>query len=93
MYPPPKIEGWNQGHSDIGQCAPPNQNFKKKFKNLGMKPGKSKVRIWDRSNIWQAMYYDLTTIHVDLIQMDDSPADSCAISPTAFLLLTRMCTF
>ena len=29
---------------------------------------------------------DLTTIQVDLIQMDDYPDDSCAISPTAFLL-------
>ena len=29
---------------------------------------------------------DLTTIQVNSIQMDDHPADSCAISPTAFLL-------
>ena len=26
-----------------------------------------------------------TTIQVDIIQMDDNPADSCAISPMAFL--------
>ena len=29
---------------------------------------------------------DLTMIQVDLTQMDDYPADSCAISPTTFLL-------
>ena len=29
---------------------------------------------------------NLTMIQVDIIQMDDYPADSCAISPTAFLL-------
>ena len=29
---------------------------------------------------------DLTMIQVDLIQMDDYPADGCTISPTAFLL-------
>ena len=33
-----------------------------------------------------------TTIQVDLIQMDDYPADSCAIRPTAFLLISlRIC--
>ena len=26
-------------------------------------------------------------IQVDFVQMDDYPADSCAISPTAFLLV------
>ena len=30
--------------------------------------------------------YDLTTIQVDLIQMGDYTADSCAIIPMAFLL-------
>ena len=34
---------------------------------------------------------DFTTIQVDLIQMDDYPAHSCAISPTAFLLITVSC--
>ena len=29
---------------------------------------------------------DLTTMHVDLIQMDDFLADGCDISPTTFLL-------
>ena len=29
---------------------------------------------------------NLTMIQVDIIQMDDYPAESCAISPTAFLL-------
>ena len=29
---------------------------------------------------------NLTMIQVDIIQMDDYPADSCAISPTALLL-------
>ena len=33
----------------------------------------------------RAMYYDLTTIQVDLIQMDYYPADGCAINPAAFL--------
>ena len=28
----------------------------------------------------------LTMIQVDFIQMNDYPADSCAVSPTAFLL-------
>ena len=29
---------------------------------------------------------NLTMIQVDIIQMDDYPTDSCAISPMAFLL-------
>ena len=29
---------------------------------------------------------NLTMIQVDFIQMDDYPADSCAINPAAFLL-------
>ena len=33
---------------------------------------------------------NLTMIQVNIIQMDDYPADSCAISPTAFLLLKTM---
>ena len=35
---------------------------------------------------------DFTIIQVDLIQMDDCPDDSCAISPTAFLfyVFTKM---
>ena len=33
---------------------------------------------------------DLTMIQVDLIQMDDQPADSCAINPTAFLFITPL---
>ena len=39
--------------------------------------------------MYPSMYYDLTTIQVDLIQMDDYLADSCAISPTAFLFNKR----
>ena len=34
---------------------------------------------------------DLTMIQVDLIQMDDYPADSCAINPTAFLFCFICC--
>ena len=34
--------------------------------------------------------YTLGTIQVDLIQMDDYPADSCAMSPTAFLLTVQI---
>ena len=33
---------------------------------------------------------NLTMIQVDIIQMDDYPADSCAISPTAFLLCVQV---
>ena len=33
---------------------------------------------------------NLTTIQVDLIQMDDYPADSCAISPTALLFFLQI---
>ena len=33
---------------------------------------------------WLTFHYD--SIQVDLIQMDDNPADSCVIIPTTFLL-------
>ena len=36
---------------------------------------------------------NLTMIQVDIIQMDDYPTDSCAISPTAFLLFNRLMHF
>ena len=35
---------------------------------------------------------DFTMIQVDLIQTDDYPSDSCAISPAAFLLSTIIVT-
>ena len=38
-------------------------------------------------NLICIVFQYLTAIHIDLIQKDDYPAYSCAISPTAFLLV------
>ena len=35
-------------------------------------------------------YFPIFTIHMDLIQNEDYAADSCAISPTAFLLKIKV---
>ena len=50
--------------------------------------------------IWTIGLWTVGSFDCNLIQMDDYPADSCAISPTAFLLIltlkggvTRMLTW
>ena len=44
--------------------------------------------VGSKQNFLSVSEQGLTTIQVDLIKMDDYPADSCAISHTAFFLLS-----
>ena len=54
--------------------------------NVSPRSGQSQVKVRSSSGQGARMDgSDLTMIQMDLIQMDDYPADSYAISPTAFL--------
>ena len=75
---PQKIRMDEDCRSSLGNVPPP-------LKKSGW------VKIGDHGPMMYPMDgRDFTTIQMDLIQMDDYPADSCVISPAAFLLSLKI---